>query len=764
MIFGKIRESLGDAFRKITGGMVLMRSVSSMMQVEGMDRPAESLVWIYLGMMARADAVSQIPLRLSNGADTIIDSGRLHELLLSPNDMQDTVAYLATIEQWLALFNECVVAIVPDGRGGVLELVPLFPGFCKPVTAVHVPTGTRMVAGYEYTDPSIGQRVVFTRDEVIVMMRPGPYDVTRGMGIGKPGRRAIQTDILAQEQNLAIFKNGGMPDVVFETEQQWTKEQADEFLERWQDRYGGVANAHKPGILYGGLKSRGIGLSPKDLQFFEGRRMSRAEQIALMRVRPAMVGLMEGETGLSQGSSTTEQYASWWRSVGLSELALISAAHQRDLVAKFSWGAATGGREMTREQGLAHRDHLTRQRRFGVRAMQKGQLALWFDENEIEELSEERFKRVESFARLLSQGYRPDDVSEYLRLRLPPHPTNQGMIPFNLMPIDTNAAGKVNANVTRSSRSSDLVDAHLGALDAALAALETRGHSRESGSVEAPAVPERWRGLREVLDRFEAQREKAAARRWSRHFAEQRARVLDRFDELAGESTQRETRATPLDEFSESEQSILSRIFPRGDEDMSLRALITPLVSQHLQDGYEFFREQDLPGAGGEDFSVGDPRVMEAIERRVIQAGKVNDTTERDLRELIRDGFAEGDTTAQLGMRIADYYREHVGEGQARPMTAAATQTTGIINDGRMIAARSVGGLRKGWLHGGSREPRPAHVEAQARYQAEPIGLDEQFEINGLRADAPGDAALPVGEVANCTCMVTFHRADEGGN
>jgi HK97 family phage portal protein len=729
-----------------------------------MDRPAEHLVWIYLGLMARADAVSQIPLRLSDAGDRIIDSGRLADLLASPNAMQDTVAYLATIEQWLALYNECVVAIVPDPRGGVLELIPLNPRWCKPVTAVHVPTGTRMVAGYEYADPSIGERVAFTRAEVIVMMRPGPYDATRALWPEIPGRRSLQTDILAQEQNLAIFKNGGMPDIVFETEQQWTKEQSDEFLERWQDRYGGVANAHKPGILYGGLKSKGLGLSPADLQFFEGRRMSRSEQIALIRVKPAMVILMEGETGLSQGSSTVEQYASWWRSVGLGELALISAAHQRDLVSKFDWGTSAAGREMTREELRAGREHKARQARHGVRSpMVAGKLSLWFDENEIEELAEERFKRVEAFSKLLGAGYRPDDMSDYLRLRLPPHTDNVGRVPFNLQPVsDSDATGQGReAHVKRSTRSSapsDRVDDLLAGLDATLSRMgrESVAAERDGGA----EVPARWKGLRAVLDRFVAEREKAAARKWSRHFSEQRARVLDRFDELAGTSTERETRAVTLDEAGNEEASILARIFPRGDEDMNLKALIGPLVTRQLEDGFGFFAGQDAPGVPVPGFDTADPRVMEAIDRRVIQASKVNATTESDLREIIRAGFAEGDTTAQLGMRIADYYRDQVGEDKARPMTAAATQTTGIVNDGRMIAARSVGGLRKGWLHGGSREPRPAHLEAQARYQAAPIGLEEKFTINGFAADAPGDASLPIGEVANCTCMVTFHRAE----
>jgi hypothetical protein len=91
-------------------------------------------------------------------------------------------------------------------------------------------------------------------------------------------------------------------------------------------------------------------------------------------------------------------------------------------------------------------------------------------------------------------------------------------------------------------------------------------------------------------------------------------------------------------------------------------------------------------------------------------------------------------------------------------MTAARTQTAGIVNEGRMIAAREVGGLKKAWLHGNPAEARDAHMAAQARYAATPIGLDQKFVVNGHECDAPGDPALPVSESANCTCMVKFVR------
>src|SRR5690606_38112598 len=121
------------------------------------------------------------------------------------------------------------------------------------------------------------------------------------------------------------------------------KEQRDEFMEAWASRYSGFHNAHKVGILYGGLKVNTIGLKPEEMQAFEALRYTRQDVCMVMRVMPAMMMVMEGETGLSQGSSTEEQLVGWWGQVGLSELERIGAAHERFLIQPYNW---SGGRSV----------------------------------------------------------------------------------------------------------------------------------------------------------------------------------------------------------------------------------------------------------------------------------------------------------------------------------------------------------------------------------------------------------------------------------
>lgn len=765
-IWQRIREKFRSATASAFGSVFRSAgNVSATLYVPGLERPAEHLLWIYLGLKARSEAISQVPLRVTMGDDSLVESGPLNDLLDHPNSWMDGVQYLAMIESYLTLYDECQIAIVRGAsRALPLELVPLNPRYVEPVTAVHTATGVRAPVGWSYRDPSTGEATAFAPEDVIPIVSYSPYDTTRALWPSTPGKRAMQIDILAQEQNLAIFKNGGMPDVVFETEQAWNKEQSEEFLERWQDRYGGTANAHKPGILYGGLKAKALGLSPADLQFFDGRRMSRQEQIALIRVKPAMVGLMEGETGLSQGSSTREQKAAWWSETGLYELARIAGAHQRYLVDQFAWAGSVSSREMTLRQRLSREAFRLRMRQLSVRAPASRGLSIWFDEHEIEELMEERLKKIDILGKLLDRGWRPDDVSDYLGLKLPPHPTNVATLPFSVQPLADLTAPQEPPPAREADAGPLRLDALLGELSSAVdaVAVAERGRDQEAEARERETSG-RQRRLRKAFDAYCAKLQKPAARKWSRFFMEQRARVNDRMQEVAASTRQREE-DPDINELDLSPDALLRALFPRNHEDEMLAARLSPLWTQLIRDGVSFFATTDMPGTPLESLQISDQRVLEAVASRQIQGQGVNETTEGHLRDILKSAFEEGDTIPQLSQRIDDYLKQAVGETSARPVVAARTQVAGLVNDGRMIAARGAGKLLKGWLHGAPEEARANHLDAQARYTAHPIGLDEKFILMGeggqsYSCDAPGSTELPVGEVANCTCMVEFHPA-----
>jgi hypothetical protein len=458
-----------------------------------------------------------------------------------------------------------------------------------------------------------------------------------------------------------------------------------------------------------------------------------------------MVGLMTGENNLSNGTSTTEQIVGWWSRFGFGEGRRIAAAIQRALVSRYTWTGSTV-RNATPWEARSIRSERTR-----AAARANARWFVWVDTSSVPELQEHRWTRIEQYDKLASRGYRPDDLNDYFDLGLPPHPTNVGMIPFAVQAVDTLGRGVERGDQPKTMHTENNYTpaapprASIGRVDGLLDQLSEQVSALGTRAAAGDADRDRW-------EAYLKPRMKRAASRWSRFFIEQRGRVLAALED----ATRSEREDLPAAE----------SLFNVESEDGMLMARIRPIIVQDLEDGHDYFEEIDAVVPEVPAFEVDDPRVQAAIRAREIQAAKANGTTVDAIRGLVARALEEGLSAADLGDQIAGYYNDNcVGETAARPQTAARTQVAGTVNEGRMLAARSTNAdLRKGWLHGDSADPRPAHIQAESTYLASPIGLDDDFVVNGYTCSQPGDARLPPGEVCNCTCSVVFDYADTEGD
>jgi HK97 family phage portal protein len=690
-------------------------------------RPAETIHTVQCALKARVGAISKVPLRISDGGDRIIEGGDLHRLINHPNQWMDRNQYMATIEAYLSLYDECIVAKIGEPGSNPDELIPLNPKKLQQIPGVYAPTGMQVVAGWWYTDAGGG--MMLTWDDVIPIIGTNPHAPFKGLSSILAAERSISHDVATREQNLALFSNGCMPDIILTTDKNIDKDQRNEILDQWNARMSGTTNAHKTGIVWGGLKAEKHAFNPSEMQALEGLRFDRQDILMAMRVYPAMVMLMEGETGLSQGSSTSEQMVAWWSNEGLSELDRIATAHQRYLVDAYVWKAGTRQQAIvSRAPSLLERQARRNSAKRRAAAKATSTYFLWFDENDIEELVEHRRMRIDQMGRLLDRGWLPDDINDYLDLGLPPHPTNIGTLPYSLQAVTDlgSAAAEAEPQVDADERGS--VDGIFSRIGTILSNVRTS----RADAADFEGVWKLWLGFRK-------QWEKASASKHSRLFLDQRKRVLARLDAAI---------ATALDA-----DNLLASVFPLDAENQAVTALLKPLIINLFEAANEVVNAEF---GIANPFEIDDPNIQTAVERRIIQGSKINESTTAKLRAIMARHFDEGWTQQQLTDEIANYYGQHIGASKARPATAARTQVAGIVNDSRMITARNVGGLRKGWLQGASEEPRADHTAAQAQYLAEPIALDEKFVVGGEPMDAPGDATAAIGQVANCTCMVVF--------
>lgn len=726
---------------------------STLLNVSGLDRPAENVLMVYGCLTARCEAIGGVALRVTDAQGNVVESGPLVTLLDKPNATMNWSQYVRVLETYNTLYNAMVIAKVgSDGSTGSPqaapdELVPLSPGYLTPILGVHSPTGTAVAMEYQYNDPNTGASRIYKPEELIIHFGFNPHAPLEALSPLKVLRRTMQSELAAREQNAALFLNDSTPKTVLATDHMMTKNQADEALEKWDDRNLGFAKRHRTAVLWGGLKPQVLGLSPKEMDFLESLKFSRTDYYIVFRLYPAMLCEMTGETGLSQGSSTDSQKVAWWEDIGLSELDLIAGLHQ-ELAPTFGGRGLVIKRESSRLEREGRARFVRRSARLRSRATPghiSSQLEIWFDDNTIPALVRHRLAKVDQFTKICALGYPPDDINEFLDLGLPEHPTNVGTVPIGVQPV-----GDLGSQLALRSPPGE---AKPVPAVPAMRSLERIGAILEREALERASKVDR---TKKAFDRFCAPREKAASRKWSRFFLEQRERVLARIS-----SSDQSDLSHSSDLQRSRGDDVLKSAFPLEEENKKLIERIGPLFVENLKDGWEYFSRQDVGLAEkANPFAIEDPRVMRAIESRKIQGKLVNDTTEEHLREIIKTSFEEGLTTRDMGDRIAKYYADNcVGEGAARPMTAARTQTSGIINEGRMASAEKVGGVKKIWIHGSPNEPRPSHLEAAKRYQANPIDLDQPFEIGDAELMQPGDADAPIEEIANCTCSVGFVAA-----
>lgn len=729
----------------------MMRSGSSIPQIlagQPVIRPAENVMMVFGCLTARREAMALPPILLADDDENVIESGPAFELLKKPNSQDNWPQYVRKLETYLALYDMAAIAKIGDG---VLpdELIPLSPAYLRPKLGLHGPSGTAVPVEWHYTDPWTGAQRIFKPEEIIIHQGFNPDAPLSALSPVRVLYRTMQAELAAREQNLSLFLNDSTPRGVLETEKDIAKEQADVIQEKWDDSMKGVSNRHRTPVLWGTLKYKPIGLTPAEMDFLGGLKFLRTDYYMAFRICPAMVWDMMGETGLSQGSSTKDQVIAWWNNVGLPELGLIASLHQ-ELVNQVE-NKERAMRSSRSRLGIMQRAARNRSLRRAANSAGDGVFA-FFDDNAIPALVEHRLSKVQTMTQMIGLGYRPDEVSEFLDLGLPPHPDNLGRVAFSLSEIGGKEKDEGGRLKDEGGTGKDEVK------DEATEAVERLERTFE---MLAREKADRAKKMKEKFDKFCAPIIKDAAKKVSRFFVEQRGRVLER---MGKQEIQRADKiATDTKDTQDKRDKLMAAVFPRDEEDMALMARLSPLWTSTLVKGVELF-QAETGAKVTESLSVGkDPRLTEALKRRTIQGLKINDTTEEDLRKIFDAAFEEGLTTVQMADKIAEYYAANgVGEESIRSQTAAMTQTTGLVNDGKMIAANDVGGLLKGWLHGGSKDARPAHLAAQAQYLDNPIPLDEPFVVNGFECNAPGDESLPPEEVCNCSCMVTFVK-DEGG-
>jgi hypothetical protein len=134
----------------------------------------------------------------------------------------------------------------------------------------------------------------------------------------------------------------------------------------------------------------------------------------------------------------------------------------------------------------------------------------------------------------------------------------------------------------------------------------------------------------------------------------------------------------------------------------------------------------------------------------------VNNTTLEQIQKILGEGIEQGLNPFQLERLLLQEI-----PNVARARAIARTESTRAYNEGKKRSAddwaKQTGtSLWKLWIHGGAKEPRFQHIQAQDK----PIRADQPFVFTtkGVQVfmDKPGDINGGAAQTINCSCVVVY--------
>jgi HK97 family phage portal protein len=248
--------------------------------------------WCFTANNAIADPTSAVALKLyrkkKNGEREEIFEHELLDLLDAPN-MAHTGEQLRHLHfTYMNFVGESYIYM----RRGDTEFIPA-KGKLPYALDIFPAHQVQFKLGETYTSSTVRYAqnayplMSFIRD-----LNPDPEKPYFGRSIVRAAATTIDTDNQMKQWNRGIFANNARPGLIFSTNEVLS----DEVYERWKkqfvDEHTGTDNAHKPLLIEGG-DAKPYMLNPQDLDFMNSRKFSMDEILAMWRVSPGVLGMLQ---------------------------------------------------------------------------------------------------------------------------------------------------------------------------------------------------------------------------------------------------------------------------------------------------------------------------------------------------------------------------------------------------------------------------------------------------------------------------------------
>jgi HK97 family phage portal protein len=259
-------------------------------------------VWTARCIALISKSTTQVNMQVRTGEDKKKDWSDEHpliDLLNRPSHADPAMMFFEWSLRWAETLGEWHWEVVPSRRGSIAELYPLRSHMVR-----VEPDGEGGIKGYVY-DPNVnGIDVVEYSAQVpgkptttgpggepilIAGRYASPKDDYYGMGPLRAAKDSIISEYYGVRYDHRFFRNSARPDVVIGFKGKMDKDQRRENRQEWQ-QFKGVDKSHKAAVMDGDPNVQLLSQNPKEVEYLEGRRLSREEQCAAFGVPPVLVG------------------------------------------------------------------------------------------------------------------------------------------------------------------------------------------------------------------------------------------------------------------------------------------------------------------------------------------------------------------------------------------------------------------------------------------------------------------------------------------
>lgn len=218
-----------------------------------------------------------------------VAASKLYTLWNKPNPQHSLARLIERTASFLELSGNNYTECNGPESGPPMELYAL-----RPDRMTIVPGDAQNpIARYEYRANNEVEKFDRNKDgtfNILHMPYFHPLDDWYGLPPAFPAIRSLDQNNSSKDWNLALLQNGAVPSGFIKKEEDLSDSQFERLQQLINERFAGPLNAGRPMTLEGGMSWQQGALSPLDMSWLEGLKLSAREIAIAFGVAPELIG------------------------------------------------------------------------------------------------------------------------------------------------------------------------------------------------------------------------------------------------------------------------------------------------------------------------------------------------------------------------------------------------------------------------------------------------------------------------------------------